>query len=68
MLTFLGLKQKWWSGSHGRPGSALDRNGVVNLVKQAYCSHLVVCLCVFLCVLGDVIHGYMEGGCVRWSG
>ena len=27
------------------------------------CSQLVVCVCVcvFHCVLGDVIHGYMEG-------
>ena len=40
---------------------------LVNLAKQCYCSELVVGLyvglCVFLCVLGDVIHGYME---VEW--
>ena len=39
---------------------------IFKLAKRAYCVQLVcVSVCVFLCVLCDVIHG---GGRGRWSG
>ena len=30
---------------------------IINLAKKGYCSR--VCVCVFLCVHGRVIHGYI---------
>ena len=60
-LVIITLIQSWpHLGHHALPNELLYMGR--NLCHQSSC------LCVFLCVLGDVIHGYMEGESGRWSG